>query len=134
MARVMPREARLHSLELHAASAEIARGILAHAGVDDRVTVMVGRLGDGGETIRTLKRESGFTQESLDLVFIDHDKNAYLPDLELILGDGWLHQGPSWWPTTSWCPALRPIVPIQETVRAHFGTRPNTGRMSNISQ
>jgi catechol O-methyltransferase len=93
IARLMPREARLYSLELHAANAEIARGILAYAGVDDRVTVIVGRLGDGGETIRNLKRENGFTQGALDLVFIDHDKNAYLPDLELILDEGWLHQG-----------------------------------------
>jgi predicted O-methyltransferase YrrM len=90
MARVMPRDARLYSLELHAANAEIARGILTHAGVDDRVTVLVGTL---GETIRTLTRENGFTQGSLDLVFIDHDKNAYLPDLELIVDAGWLHPG-----------------------------------------
>jgi catechol O-methyltransferase len=88
MARVMPLEARLYSVELNAANAEIARGILTYAGVDDRVTV-VGTLGDGGETIRTLKRENGFTQGSLDLVFIDHDKNDYLPDLELILDEGY---------------------------------------------
>src|SRR4029450_5594606 len=81
MGRVMARDARADSLELHAANAEIARGILTHAGVDDRVTVLVGTL---GETIRTLTRENGFTQGSLDLVFIDHDKNASLPDLELI--------------------------------------------------
>jgi catechol O-methyltransferase len=29
----------------------------------------------------------------VDLVFIDHDKKAYLPDLQLILSQGWLHPG-----------------------------------------
>jgi catechol O-methyltransferase len=93
MARVMPREARLYSLEPNTANAEIARRILSHAGVDDKVTVIVGTLGDGGETIRTLGREHNFTPGSLDVVFIDHDKNAYLPDLELILDERWLHPG-----------------------------------------
>ena len=75
-------EARLYSIEFNTANAVIARRILAHAGVDDRVTVLVGTLGDGGETIRTLRRECNFTPGSLDLVFLDHDKNAYLSDLE----------------------------------------------------
>ena len=52
MARAMPREARLYSVEFNTANAVIARRILAHAGVDDRVTVLVGTLGDGGETVR----------------------------------------------------------------------------------
>ena len=75
-------EARLYSIEFNTANAVIARRILAHAGVDDRVTVLVGTLGAGGETIRTLRRECNFTPGSLDLVFLDHDKNAYLSDLE----------------------------------------------------
>src|SRR5215207_6183738 len=93
MARAMPREARLYSVEFNAANAAIARRILAHAGVDDKVTVIVGTLGDGGETIRTLRREHNFVPESLDLVFLDHDKKAYLSDLELIVDAGWLHPG-----------------------------------------
>jgi catechol O-methyltransferase len=60
MARVMPREARLYSVEFNTANAEIARRILAHAGVDAKVTVIVGTLGDGGETIRKLRREHNF--------------------------------------------------------------------------
>ena len=44
MARVMPREARLYSVEFNTANAAIARRILAHAGVDAKVTVISGRL------------------------------------------------------------------------------------------
>jgi predicted O-methyltransferase YrrM len=110
MARAMPREARLYSVEFNTANAVIARRILAHAGVDDRVTVLVGRLGDGGETIRALTRERNFTPGSLDLVFLDHDKNAYLSDLELILAERWLHPGSVVVADNILVPAHRPIA------------------------
>src|SRR5436305_14393743 len=47
-ARVMPDGARLVSVEFLAANAQIAKRILAHAGADKAVTVVVGSLGDGG--------------------------------------------------------------------------------------
>src|SRR5215212_1207786 len=81
MARVMPPDARLYSIEFIPANAQIGRRILAHAGVANRVTVVVGTLGDGGETLRGLHDEHGFGKDSLDLVFLDHAKDAYLPDL-----------------------------------------------------
>ena len=91
--RVMPDDAHLYSIEFHPGNAEIARRILAHAGVGGRVTVIVGTLGDGGATIAVLEDEHGFTRESLDFVFLDHDKNAYLPDIERIVERGWLRPG-----------------------------------------
>lgn len=91
--RVMPSDAHLYSIEFSPANAEIARRILDHAGVGDRVTVVVGTLGDGGSTIAALEAEHGFGAGSLDFVFIDHDKAAYLPDLERILERGWLRPG-----------------------------------------
>jgi hypothetical protein len=42
MVRVMPEEGRLYSIEFSAANAEIARRIWEHAGIGDRVTVLVG--------------------------------------------------------------------------------------------
>lgn len=93
MARVMPAEARLYSIEYNPANAEIARRIWSHAGVGDRLTVVVGALGDGGATIERLRREFGFTDGAVDFVFVDHDKSAYLPDIKLILGERWLHPG-----------------------------------------
>jgi len=93
MARVMPSDAHLYSLELSPSNAEIARRIWDHAGVGDRVTVVVGHLGDGGSTLDRLGTEHGFTDGTLDFVFIDHDKAAYLPDLQHILNRRWLHPG-----------------------------------------
>src|SRR5437868_7021941 len=93
MARVMPADARFCSIEFNPANAEIARRIWAHAGVEDRLTVVVGSLGDGGATIERLRGEFGFTDGALDFVFVDHDKEAYLPDLERIQQERWLHPG-----------------------------------------
>ncbi|HEX8759873.1 MAG TPA: O-methyltransferase [Pseudonocardiaceae bacterium] len=90
MVRVMPSYARLYSIELSPANADIARRIWDHAGVGDRVTVVVGHLGDGGLTLDRLRAEHGFANRSIDFVFIDHDKTAYLPDLQRILSQGWL--------------------------------------------
>jgi catechol O-methyltransferase len=93
MARVMPAGAHLYSIEFSASNAEIARRIWAHAGVAERLTVLVGTLGDGGATIERLRREFEFGAGNVDFVFIDHDKSAYLPDLERIIDAGWLHPG-----------------------------------------
>lgn len=89
MARAMPEGARLVSIEFVEANAEITRAIWRHAGIDDRATVVVGSLGDGGMTADAL----GFAPGSVDFVFLDHDKDAYLPDTELMLERGWLHAG-----------------------------------------
>lgn len=91
--RAMPAGGHVVSVEFLAANADIARRILAHAGITDRVTVVVGSLGDGGATIAALEGEHGFTHASVDLVFIDHDKSAYLPDLLRIDERGWLRPG-----------------------------------------
>ncbi|MEV0465028.1 class I SAM-dependent methyltransferase [Nocardia tengchongensis] len=91
--RTMPEGARLVSVEFSAANAEVARDIIAHAGLADRVTVVVGTIGDGGETLRLLTEEHGITEGAVDFVFVDHDKSAYLADLKHILDAGWLHPG-----------------------------------------
>ena len=93
IARVMSDRGRLVSIEFNAANAAIARRIWDHAGVGDRLTVVVGTLGDGGATADRLESEHGFATGSVDLAFIDHAKDAYLPDLELIVARGWLHPG-----------------------------------------
>jgi catechol O-methyltransferase len=92
IARAAP-SAKVFSVELSAANAEVAQRIWAHASVDDRVTCVVGTIGDGGMTLDALAREHGFGAGTLDLLFIDHDKAAYLADLQSIRDRGWLHRG-----------------------------------------
>ncbi|HEX8933131.1 MAG TPA: O-methyltransferase, partial [Pseudonocardiaceae bacterium] len=93
MIRAMPSNAQLYSIELRPANAQIARRIWDYAGVGDRVTVVVGHLGDGGSTLDQLRAEHDFANGGLDFVFVDHDKSAYLPDLQRILNQNWLHPG-----------------------------------------
>jgi catechol O-methyltransferase len=91
--RAMPDDARLVTIEFADANAAVATRIWDHAGVGERVTVVVGYLGDGGTTMDRLESEHGFGPGTLDFVFVDHDKAAYLPDLERILERRWLHPG-----------------------------------------
>jgi catechol O-methyltransferase len=83
----------VYSVELAEANAAVARRIWTHAGVADRITCVVGTIGDDGRTLDALADEHGFAAGTLDFVFIDHDKGAYLPDLQSILDRGWLHTG-----------------------------------------
>ena len=50
IARAAP-SAKVYSVELSAANAEIARSIWAHAGVGDRITCVVDTICDGGDTL-----------------------------------------------------------------------------------
>jgi catechol O-methyltransferase len=85
--------ARVLSIEFSAANAAVAQRIWEHAGVTDRVSCVVGTLGDGGITLDSLAAEHGFTPGCVDLLFIDHDKRAYLSDLLSVLDRKWLHPG-----------------------------------------
>ncbi len=91
IARSAP-DAKVFSVELAEANAQIARRIWAHAGVDDRVTCVVGTIGDGGRTLDALAGH-GFSAGNLDFMFVDHDKSSYLTDLQSVLDRGWLHRG-----------------------------------------
>src|SRR5205085_1788794 len=93
IARRLPAGGHLFSVELNPANAAIARRIVNHAGASDRVTIVVGSIGDGGKTVKALVDEHALGPGSIDFVFIDHAKEAYLPDLQRILDAGWLHEG-----------------------------------------
>jgi catechol O-methyltransferase len=85
--------AKVYSVELAEANAANARRIWEHAGVGDRVTCVVGTIGDGGKTLATLAGAPGFGAGALDFLFIDHEKSVYLTDLQAIVDRGWLHTG-----------------------------------------
>ena len=68
LARALPADGRLISLEYSPAHAEVARANLARAGLSDRVEV---RLGPALDSLPTLAAEA---KQPFDLVFIDADK------------------------------------------------------------
>jgi len=73
LARALPEDGRLVSLEIEPRHAEVARHNLARAGLSDRVEV---RLGPALELLPEL---AGAGAAPFDLVFLDADKAAY-PD------------------------------------------------------
>ncbi|HTT25399.1 MAG TPA: O-methyltransferase [Thermoplasmata archaeon] len=79
LARALPPEGRLISLELDPHHAEVARANLARAGLSERVEV---RVGPAERSLAVLAAEGG---EPFDLVFLDADKEGYPAYLEWAL-------------------------------------------------
>ncbi len=78
MARALPADGRLVSLEIDPARADLARTFAARAGLGDIVEVQVG---DARERLPLLRDEPPF-----DAVFIDADKEGYSAYLEMAIG------------------------------------------------
>ncbi|BCM89930.1 putative O-methyltransferase/MSMEI_4947 [Abditibacteriota bacterium] len=79
LARTLPEDGRLITLELDPHHAEVARRNFESAGVENKATVHVGPAAD---TLRQLAEES---EPPFDLIFIDADKESYPQYLELSL-------------------------------------------------
>lgn len=97
LARALPEDGRLISLELDEHHAEVARESIAEAGLAERVEVRV------GDARRLLAAMAEGREAPFDLVFIDADKDGYPEYLEwairlsrqgtLILGDNTIRGG-----------------------------------------
>ncbi|MFE5670941.1 O-methyltransferase [Agromyces sp. NPDC056523] len=70
LARAIPRDGRVVTLELEQKHADVARANLERAGVSEQVEIVVGRAAD------TLPRIAARGDEPFDLVFIDADKQS----------------------------------------------------------
>jgi caffeoyl-CoA O-methyltransferase len=94
LARALPPEGKLISLEIDARYAEVARRNLKRAGLEEKVEVRV------GPALESLSRLKVTAEGAFDLVFIDADKEAYVNYLRqamplvreggLVLGDNTL--------------------------------------------
>ena len=79
LARALPADGKVITLELDEKHAAVARHNLERAGVADRVEVRVGRASD---TLRTMIDQHA---APFDLIFIDADKAGYVEYLDLSL-------------------------------------------------
>ena len=76
------------SVEVNAESAEIARQIHEHAGVSNRIHIVVE---PSNKAIPRLRDQ--FKVDAFDLIFIDHFKDLYLSDFKLLEQEGLIKQG-----------------------------------------
>jgi catechol O-methyltransferase len=83
IATALGSEARIVSIEIDADSVASASANVAYAGLSEQVNIVHGGSTD---TIPTLDGQ-------FDLVFLDHWKDLYLTDLQLIEAQGLLHPG-----------------------------------------
>lgn len=88
MARLLEPGARLITIELNPDFAAITQQMLDFAGLQDRVTILTGASQD---TIPELKKKHDV--DTLDMVFLDHWKDRYLPDTVLLEECGLLRKG-----------------------------------------
>ncbi len=79
LARALPPDGTLFTLEVDPKNAEVARKNLQLAGLDGRMEV---RVGNAAETMRQMAATG---EDPFDLVFIDADKPRYLEYLRLAL-------------------------------------------------
>ena len=76
LARALPNDGRLVTLELEPKHAEVARANVDRAGVGDKVEI---RVGPAAESLAHLQQESA---APFDMIFIDADKKGYPTYLE----------------------------------------------------
>ncbi|CAF2716754.1 unnamed protein product [Rotaria sp. Silwood2] len=79
MAAQLPNDALIISIEINPESAKIAHTIHKHAGVENRIKIIV----DSTENVIPHLNKT-FHINKFDLIFIDHDGAAYLPDFMLL--------------------------------------------------
>ena len=88
MASQLPDNVLIVSVEKDARSAEIARKIHQHAGMANRVNILVDST---SHAIPRLSQQ--FRLDAFDFIFIDHLKDLYLPDLKLLERHGLIGTG-----------------------------------------
>ncbi|XP_062408043.1 transmembrane O-methyltransferase homolog [Sardina pilchardus] len=89
IARALPVGARLITVEMDERNAQIAEKVVRLAGYDDDMVEL--RVSASEDLIPRLRAELGV--ERVDLVFMDHWKRCYLPDLRLLEACGMLGRG-----------------------------------------
>ncbi|XP_044206505.1 catechol O-methyltransferase A isoform X1 [Thunnus albacares] len=88
ISRLLPPATRLITVEMNPEYACVARQVIQHAGLQDKVCVLEGESAD-----LIPKMADMFGIQTFDLVFLDHWKDRYLPDIRLLEHCGLLAKG-----------------------------------------
>lgn len=88
ISRLLPRATRLITVEMNPECAHVARQVIGHAGLQDKVCLLEGETSD-----LIPKMADTFGIQTFDFVFLDHWKECYLRDLRLLEDHGLLAPG-----------------------------------------
>src|SRR3569833_3138 len=80
----------VYAFEIDPKHAQIARDFIQLSGLDDVVTVLDG---PGADSLKALHADGKVVPGKVDVVFLDHWKDVYLPDLKLVEQLKLLHVG-----------------------------------------
>jgi len=84
----LPAFSHLFCIEKDALNASIARSIIEFAGLSHKVTVIIGTVES-----RLTQLRSRYNIETIDLLFLDHFKDAYVSDLKLLEAAAMIKKG-----------------------------------------
>eukprot|EP01121_Diplochlamys_sp_Union-15-3_P008575 TRINITY_DN2288_c0_g1_i1.p1 TRINITY_DN2288_c0_g1~~TRINITY_DN2288_c0_g1_i1.p1 ORF type:complete len:271 (-),score=46.60 TRINITY_DN2288_c0_g1_i1:20-832(-) len=87
-ARLLEPGAKLYTFEVNPESAKIALQAIEHAKLNNVITVILGSLEEKLDMLKSI-----YKIEKVDLLFIDHWKELYLPDLQRFEKSGLLQNG-----------------------------------------
>lgn len=88
IARLIPEDAQLVSVEIDPLHAAIATKIIEHAGMRDKVRVVIGTV---ESRLQYMQNKLGLNK--INALFIDHMKGQYLPDLKTLEKAGLMGAG-----------------------------------------
>eukprot|EP00048_Salpingoeca_helianthica_P016214 m.231068 g.231068 ORF g.231068 m.231068 type:complete len:274 (-) comp18231_c0_seq1:38-859(-) len=89
--RLLASDSLLLSIEMNALCCAIASKVVDHAGLSSRVRVLFGDVASALPRVRATMAARGV--KHVDLIFVDHDKGAYLPDLLKLEAAGVIRRG-----------------------------------------
>ncbi|KAJ3155671.1 hypothetical protein HDU89_006645 [Geranomyces variabilis] len=81
-------DAHYYSFEVNENFADIARQVIQRAGLESRVTIIIGSFSEAFSQLRTQ-----YNVSTVDMVFIDHHKLMYLPDFQIMQQNSLLASG-----------------------------------------
>ncbi|KAI8927341.1 S-adenosyl-L-methionine-dependent methyltransferase [Entophlyctis helioformis] len=86
-ARHIPAGGKYISFDVNPTTTQVARGIVEHAGLSDRVTFILGSF----DTHYTALADAGV--DHIDMLFVDHWKDLYKRDVDLVVRKNLLRDG-----------------------------------------
>mmetsp|Transcript_863 Transcript_863/g.1944 ORF Transcript_863/g.1944 Transcript_863/m.1944 type:complete len:288 (+) Transcript_863:79-942(+) len=138
IAKALPEDGRLVSIEVDPLFAAIATKIVEHAGLAHKVRILMGTVEQRSNRILEVLKATPSPGSVVDFLLCDHSKEMFVPDLRLLEEKGILGQGTIVMGDTTVYPGDEEVAGAQDLlsyfsthpkykVQEHMGTSPSGG-------